>query len=133
MHLNTLNSKFIKSGFLLKIHNNFQLCFRNREGIKELHVDFIPIFVYDEELRNYVRNNLERLDCVRVEGVLKYKNEKNEEGKPWKGGYISTKKIVKMVSAHKLVKNQKDRSLDGLKVKMEINRRSNNDNVEKKS
>lgn len=75
-----------------------------------MHVDFIPIFVYDEELRKYVRNHLERLDCVRVEGVLKYKNEINEEGKPWKGGYISTNKIVKVVSAHKLVKNQRDRS-----------------------
>lgn len=98
-----------------------------------MHVDFIPIFVYDEELRNYVRNHLKRLDCVRVEGVFKYRNEMNAEGKQWKGGYISANKIVKVVSAHKLVSNQKDTSPAGLKVKKEINRRSNIDIVKKKS
>lgn len=101
--------------------NHFRLCFRNLEGIKELHVDFIPIFVYDEELRNYVRNHLKRLDCVRVEGVFKYRTEINAEGKQWKGGYISANKINKVVSAHELVKSQKDTSLAGLKVKKEIN------------
>lgn len=91
-----------------------------------MHVDFIPIFVYEEELRNYVRNHLKRLDCVRVEGVLKYRKEINAEGKQLKGGYISAKKIIKVVSAHELLKNQKHNTLPaGLMVKKEINRPTN--------
>lgn len=99
----------------------------------EQHVDFIPIFVYDDELRNYVRNYLKRLDCVRVEGVLKYRNEMNAEGKQWKSGYISANKIIKVVSAHKLVQNKKDTSDSRSKVTKEISHRTDINILKKKN
>lgn len=60
-------------------------------------VDFIPIHVYDEELRNYVQNHLKRLDRVRVEGILKNKPKTDDKGKKRMMGYIQAHSIRKML------------------------------------
>lgn len=64
------------------------------------HVDFIPIYVYDSELRDYVRNNLKRLDRVRIEGILKNKPKTDDKGKKRMMGYIQAHSIKKMLPLH---------------------------------
>lgn len=84
----------------------FKCRFRNSEDIRETHVDFISIFVYNNDLRQYVRNNLKRLDFVRVEGMLKNKPKLTNDGKYQQEGYIVANKINKIVSVHKLAENK---------------------------
>lgn len=82
----------------------FNLSFRSSiSGVDEEHVDFLPIFVYDKELREYVRNNLKRLDRVRVDGYLKTKNKKDDQGIVRKTSYIEAFRLNKMVSIHRVV------------------------------
>lgn len=59
--------------------------------------DFIPVFVYDETLRNIVRT-LKRLDQIRVEGQLKYKPCVDCTGKKQFKGYINANKIAKLAT-----------------------------------
>lgn len=103
----------------------FSLRFRNLEGIEESHVDFIPIFVYDNDLRQYVRNHLKRLDFIRVEGSLKYKTTLNNKEKYMREGYIVPKKIMKVVSVHKLAENKENKSITKSEFKKDPKRRSN--------
>lgn len=84
----------------------FKFHFRNSEKIEETHVDFMSIFVYDNDLRQYVRNHLRKLDFVRVEGALKNKPKLSNEGKYEQEGYIVANKINKIVSVHKLASNK---------------------------
>lgn len=62
--------------------------------------------MYDNDLRQYVRNHLRKLDFVRVEGALKNKPKLSNEGKYEQEGYIVANKINKIVSVHKLANNQ---------------------------
>lgn len=80
----------------------FQFHSRNSEDIRETHVDFISTFVYDNDLRQYIRNHLKSLDFVRIEGILKNKPKLTYEGKYQQEGYIVANKINKIVSVHKL-------------------------------
>lgn len=70
--------------------------------LTEEHVDFIRIFVYEKELRNYVRRHLKRLDLVRVQGVIEYKRKIDKHGRKRQVGYISAKRIVKIVPANRI-------------------------------
>lgn len=79
-----------------------KLFFRNAAGEDVEKVDFIPIFVYDDQLREYVRDHLKRLDRVRIEGEMKQKWAIDEFGKRKSSGYIKANRINKMVSLHKV-------------------------------
>lgn len=82
----------------------FKFYSRNSDDIRETHVDFLSTFVYDNDLRQYVRNHLKSLDFVRVEGILKNKPKLSNEGKYQQEGYIVANKINKVVSLHRLEK-----------------------------
>lgn len=84
----------------------FKFRSRNSEDIRETHVDFISIFVYDNDLRQYIRKHLKSLDFVRVEGTLQYKSKLSNEGKYEQEGYIVANKINKVVTVHKLAENK---------------------------
>lgn len=62
--------------------------------------------MYDNDLRQYIRNHLKSLDVVRVEGTLKSKSKLSNEGKYQQEGYIVANKINKVVTVHKLAENK---------------------------
>lgn len=87
--------------------NNY-ISYRNSDGIKEERTDFIPVFVYNETLRNIVRNQLQRLDRVRIDGQLKYKACLDEKGKKQYKGYILANRIAKLIKLRDVpMENQK--------------------------
>lgn len=59
--------------------------------------DFVSVFVYNETLCNIVRNQLKRLDRVRIEGVLKYKACVDDTGKKRYKGFVVATKISKVI------------------------------------
>lgn len=65
--------------------------------------NFIPVFIYNETLRNIVRNQLKRLDRVRVEGILRHKACLDANGKKQYKGYIEATKIAKVISFKQIV------------------------------
>lgn len=77
--------------------------FRNSDGIDVDRTDFVSVFVYNQSLRNIVRNQLRRLDRVRIEGVLKHKVCIDETGKKQYKGYIEATKIAKVTSLRQIV------------------------------
>lgn len=92
----------------MSIENAFVfMIFRNSDGIDEDRTDFITVFVYNEPLRNIVRNQLQRLDRVRVEGVLKYKACIDESGKKRYKGYVNATKIAKVISLRQMLAQEK--------------------------
>lgn len=94
---------------LFEKSNNFKLSLfslhRTSEGSDEKQTDFLTVFVYDDMLRNIVRNNFKRLDRVRVEGALKYKSCIDNRGKRQYKGYIEANKIAKLTTLHQDPKN----------------------------
>lgn len=70
-------------------------------------MNFIKIFVTDEALRQYVRNHLNRLDRVRIEGILKYKTQLDDKARKKHFGYVSATKIIKMCSAQEQNRSRK--------------------------
>lgn len=83
--------------------NHFFVLLRNVDGVDEEQTDFISVFVYDDTLRNIVRNQLKRLDRVRVEGVLKYKACIDDTGKKQYQGYILANRIAKLMKLQRIV------------------------------
>lgn len=69
----------------------------------EEQTDFIPVFIYNDTLRNIVRNTLRRLDYVRVEGELKYKACIDITGKKQYKGYILANRIAKLMKLRQIV------------------------------
>lgn len=63
----------------------------------------MPVFVYNDTLRNIVRNQLKRLDRVRIEGVLKYKACIDDMGKKQYKGYILANRIAKLMKLRQTV------------------------------
>lgn len=57
--------------------------------------------------RQYVRNHLNRLDRVRIEGILKYKTQLDDKAKKKHFEYVSGTKIIKMYSAQEQNKSKK--------------------------
>lgn len=76
---------------------------RNSDGLDVDRTDFVPVFVYNETLRNIVRNQLKCLDRVRIEGVLRHKVCIDETGKKQYKGYIVATKIAKVISLRQIV------------------------------
>lgn len=99
----TLECKF-EIFFLIEVEiSRIYLCvYRDTDGQKEEQTDFIPVFVYDETLRNIVRT-LNRLDQIRVEGQLKYKPVVDSTGKKQFKGYINANKIAKLTTFRKII------------------------------
>lgn len=86
------------------MYKNFSFSvFRNSDGIDVERTDFIPVFVYNETLRNIVRNQLKRLDRVRIEGALRHKACIDINGKKQYKGYIEATKIAKVISMKQIV------------------------------
>lgn len=71
---------------------------RNSDGVEEERTDFIPVFIYNDNLRNIVRYQLKRLDRVRVEGTLKYKSCINQNGKKQYKGFVVARRIDKLMN-----------------------------------
>lgn len=65
--------------------------------------DFVPVFVYNDKLRNIVRNQLKRLDRVRIEGNLRHKVCIDESGKKHYNGYIEATQIAKIISLRQIL------------------------------
>lgn len=90
-----------------RVHlHSFSKClmsFRNSDGIDVDQTDFVPVFVYNDQLRSIVRNQLKRLDRVRIEGVLRHKVRIDETGKKQYQGYIEAMQIAKVISLNKIV------------------------------
>lgn len=82
--------------------------FSNRysDGLSEEKTDFVPVFVYNENLRNIVRNQMNKLDQVRVEGNLKYKVCIDHEGRKRYKGYIEATNVAKLLSFRLATENQ---------------------------
>lgn len=72
--------------------------YRNSDGQEVEETDFIPVFAYNESLRNIIRTQLKRLDRVRVEGFLKYKTCVDNKGKKQYKCYIEANKIAKLLT-----------------------------------
>lgn len=77
--------------------------FRNSDGIDVVRTDFVPIFVYDNALRNIVRSQLKRFDRVRIEGVLRNKSCIDESGKKQYAGYIECYNIAKVIPLRQIM------------------------------
>lgn len=56
---------------------------------------FLSVFAQNEELREYVRNNLQRLDYVQVKGALQYKTFVDQKGKKQFAGSINAESITR--------------------------------------
>lgn len=83
------------------------LTFRNSDGIDVDQTDFVPVFVYNDTLRNIVRNQLKRLDRVRIEGVLRHKACIDEAGRKQYQGYVEATKIAKFISLNQMLAQTK--------------------------
>lgn len=57
----------------------------------------LSVFVYDDYLKEYVRHNLKRSDCVWVKGPIKYKTVQDDQGKKRYTGYIRAESVCKIV------------------------------------
>lgn len=67
----------------------------------------MPVFVYNDTLRNIVRNQLKRLDRVRIEGVLRHKVRVDEAGRKQYQGYVEATQIAKVISLNKIAAQTK--------------------------
>lgn len=76
------------------------------DGLSEEKTDFVPVFVYNKNLRNIVQNQMNKLDQVRVEGHLKYKVCIDHGGRKRYKGYIEATNIAKLLSFRSVTENQ---------------------------
>lgn len=84
----------------------FEFKNRNSDGLIREQTDFVNIFVYDETLRNIVRNQLNKSDRVRVEGQLKQKVCVDDKGNKRYMGYIEATKIAKLVTFRRAIETR---------------------------
>ncbi|XP_031640708.1 uncharacterized protein LOC116352336 [Contarinia nasturtii] len=68
--------------------------------------DLISIFAYNDVLRNILKRQLNRLDRVRVEGILKYKPCIDSQGKKKYKGYIKAERIIKLITFNDIEKKK---------------------------
>lgn len=77
---------------------------RDENGVDVERTDFLPVFVYDKDLREIVQSQLKRLNRVRVEGIIKYKVDADHLGKKRYRGYILATRIAKMINFNEVEK-----------------------------
>lgn len=58
---------------------------------------FLSVFAYGDYAKEYVRQNLNRLDHVRVTGPLGYKATMDDKGRRKYIGYIRADRICKII------------------------------------